>query len=47
MLGRLDALRDAVKLAREEANTVDGGEKLPAIGKPIFDFILGNSAASD
>jgi hypothetical protein len=40
LLVRLEKLRDAVKLAREEANSVDAVSV--KYGNAIFDFVLGN-----
>lgn len=39
ILGRVEKLRDAVKLAREEANSVEAKEK--KVGDAIFDYLLG------
>jgi len=39
LLKRIDMLRDAVKLAREEANSIEVTDV--KYGKEIFDFIMG------
>jgi hypothetical protein len=43
MIGRVQALQDAVKTAREEANAADVSDK--SIGKGVFDFVLGVTKA--
>lgn len=44
ILKRCRQLRDAIKLAREEANTIE--VKRTDFGKPIFEFLIGNSTGS-
>lgn len=43
MLGRVKALREAIKLAREEANGIDIPQK--KAGQPILEFVFGAFAA--
>ncbi len=41
LIGRVRALQDAVKMAREEANSIDVENQ--EVAKPLFDYIFGNT----